>query len=104
MSTSQSNASAPSILSVKGASGVEIANGAATTETSVTIAGKAEQGQRVEVLDGLLVKGVVAVDASGNWTFSLTELSVGSHSIAARALYGAGGVSPSRTFTVVTSQ
>lgn len=104
MSTSQSNASAPSILSVIGANGVEIANNAETNETSVTIAGKAELEQRVEVRDGLLVKGVVVVDPSGNWAFSLNKLSVGSHSITARALYGAGGVSPSRTFTVVTSQ
>ncbi|MFI8225049.1 hypothetical protein [Pseudomonas sp. NPDC085632] len=104
MSTSQPNATAPTITSVKGANGVEIANGGKTTETRVTLAGIAEATQKVEVFDGTFAKGAVVVDPMGNWTFSLSELSVGSHSIRAKALYGAGEESHSWNFTVVPNK
>ncbi|VVQ37011.1 hypothetical protein [Pseudomonas fluorescens] len=102
MSTSQPNAIAPTITSVKGANGVEIANGAKTTETSVTLAGNAQPEQQVEVFDSNLFKGKVAVDLTGNWTFSLSRLSVGVHSITAKA--AGGEVSQPRTFTVVPNK
>jgi hypothetical protein len=102
MSTSQPNATAPTITSVKGANGVEIANGAKTTETSVILAGNAEPAQQVEVFDSNLAKGRVAVDPTGNWTFSLTNLSVGLHSITAKA--AGGEASQPRTFTVVPNK
>ena len=102
MSTSQPNAIAPTITSVKGANGVDIANGAKTTETSVTLAGNAQPAQQVEVFDGAIVKGAAAVDPTGNWTFSLTNLSVGLHSITAKS--AGGEVSQPRTFTVVSNQ
>ncbi|VVQ25940.1 hypothetical protein PS925_06009 [Pseudomonas fluorescens] len=104
MSTSQPNAIAPTITSVKGANGVEIANGAKTTETSVILAGNAQPAQQVEVFDGTFAKGTVVVDPTGKWTFSLTGLSVGLHSITAKALYGAGDVSQPRTFNVVSNK
>jgi hypothetical protein len=103
MSTSQPNAIAPTITSVKGANGVEIANGAKTTETSVTLAGNAQPAQQVEVFDGTIVKGAAAVDPTGNWTFSLTGLALGSHIITAKE-YGAGDASLPRTFTVVPNK
>jgi len=102
MSTSQPNATAPTITSVKGANGVEIANGAETIETSVTLAGNAKPAQQVEVFDNNLAKGKVAVDPTGSWTFSLTNLSVGLHSITAKA--ASGEVSQPRTFTVVPNK
>ena len=102
MSTSQPNAIAPTITSVKGANGVEIMNGAKTTETSVTFAGNAQPAQQVEVFDGAIVKGAAAVDPTGKWTFSLTNLSVGLHSITAKS--AGGEVSQPRTFTVVSNQ
>ncbi|EJM02505.1 MULTISPECIES: hypothetical protein [Pseudomonas] len=104
MSTSQSNAIVPTIVSVKGASGVEIANGGTTIETSVTLAGTAEPAQKVEVFDGAFAKGAAAVDPTGKWALSLTGLSVGLHSITAKALYGAGDASLPRTFTVVLNK
>jgi hypothetical protein len=103
MSTSQSNAIVPTIVSVKGASGVEIANGGTTIETSVTLAGTAEPAQNVEVFDGAFAKGAAAVDPTGKWTFSMTGLALGSHIITAKE-YGAGEASLPRTFTVVTNK
>lgn len=100
MSTSRSNAIAPSIVSVKDSRG-EIPHGATTNETSVILSGKAEKGQTVEVLDDKLSHGIVVVDAMENWTLRLTGLSVGLHRIKAKALYGAGDESLPRDFTVV---
>jgi hypothetical protein len=102
MSTSQPNAITPTITSVQGANGVEIPDGGKTNETSVTLAGEAERAQQVEVFDGTLAKGKVAVDSAGNWAFSLTKLSVGLHSITAKA--AGGEVSRPQTFTVVSNQ
>jgi len=102
MSTSQSNAIAPSIVSVKGVSGIEIPHGGPTTETSVTITGTAEKAQRVEVFDGTFAMGQVVVDSTGNWIFPLKDLRLGMHSITAKALYGSGDVSPERVFAVVS--
>lgn len=104
MSTSQPNAIVPTIISVKGTNGAEIANGTTTLETRVTLEGKAEQSQRVEVRDGSSVKGAAVVDSTGNWTFTLNDLSVGLHIITAKAINGTGVTSPPRTFTVVPNK
>ncbi|QXI18454.1 hypothetical protein [Pseudomonas hamedanensis] len=101
MSTSQSNAIAPSIVTVETASGIQIPNGAEINETRVTITGIAEKEQEVEVFDGSVAKGRVLVDSRGTWTFTLTGLNLGPHSISAKALYGSGVVSPAWLFTVV---
>ncbi|CAI8806525.1 Ig-like domain repeat protein [Pseudomonas sp. IT-347P] len=100
MSTSQPNAIVPSIVSIKGASGAEIAEGGTTNETSVTLAGKAEKSQKVAVYDSGLVKDQADVDSKGNWTSSLSDLSVGPHRMTAKALYGDGDMSQRRNFTV----
>lgn len=104
MATAEANTIGPSIISVKGTNGVEIANGAKTTETSVTLAGNAEESHTVEVLDGESSIGAVVVDSAGNWSFFLAELSVGSHSVKARALYGFGDMSQPWTLTVVANK
>ncbi|MBC3205669.1 hypothetical protein HU755_02655 [Pseudomonas sp. SWRI111] len=101
MSTSQSNAIALSIVKVETASGIQIPNGAEINETRVTITGTAEKEQKVEVFDGTVAKGQVLVDSTGIWIFPLTDLSLGLHSITAKALYGSGVVSPAWRFTVV---
>jgi len=103
MSTSQSNAIAPSIISVKAVNGVEIPHGAVTNETSVTITGTAEKAQRVQVFDRSEAKGEVVVDATGKWNFPLTGLEPRPHAITAKALYGLGDVSSARLFTVVSN-
>ncbi|WP_455805643.1 hypothetical protein [Pseudomonas fluorescens] len=99
MSTSQSNAIAPAIVSVKGSSGEEIANGGTTNETSVIIAG--EGGKHIELMDGRRGLGAVSADSTGRWTFSMTEWSLGLHSITAHA---SSGTSLPWTFTVVPNK
>ncbi len=95
-------ATAPTITSVRDSKG-EVAAGGTTFDTSVTLSGKAFANQKVEIFDGITSKGQVTVDASGNWTLSLTALSASAHSITAKALYGNNPVSAARTFTVAVA-
>jgi hypothetical protein len=89
----------PSITSVTDSKG-QVANGATTFDTSITLAGKASPSQQVQILDGTTSKGNATVNANGDWTLVLTGLSVASHSITAKGLYGSNPVSGARTFTV----
>ncbi|MCU0122326.1 Ig-like domain-containing protein [Pseudomonas sp. B2M1-30] len=98
-------ATAPTLTSVKGSSSnVEILEGSVTVETSVTLSGAAAKGQQVEVFDGATSKGTATADTStGIWTLLVTGLALASHSFKARALYGAGAESGTRTFTVTAA-
>jgi hypothetical protein len=96
-------ATAPTITSVKDSAGVEIPNGGSTFDTSVTLTGKAAANQQVEIFDAAVSKGTATVNASGDWTLPLTGLTVASHSITAKALYGSNPVSAARTFTVAVA-
>ncbi len=87
----------PVIVSVRDSKG-EVSNGGTTSDTSVTLSGTASANQTVEIFDGAASKGNATVNASGTWTFSLTGLSTGSHSLTAKALYGSELVSTTRTF------
>ena len=89
----------PAITSVRD-SGKELSQGSATTDTSVTVAGAAMAAQSVELFDGPASKGTVAVGSNGEWTASLTNLAIGTHSITAKARYGSGLVSAPRTFII----
>ena len=89
----------PAITSVRD-SGKELSQGSSTTDTVVTVTGAAMAGQSVELFDGQTSKGAVTVGSNGEWTGSLTTLVVGAHSITAKARYGTGLVSASRTFNV----
>ncbi|MEN5315384.1 hypothetical protein ABE529_25135, partial [Pseudomonas koreensis] len=93
----------PEITSVKDGNGGEILNGETTAHSRVTLSGSASRSQKVQLLDGATVVGVdVDVDADGNWTQEVSELSAGGHSFTAKALYGSNPVSaPPRVFTVV---
>lgn len=97
MSTSKSNATAPVIVSIRDSKG-EVPQNGKTSDTSVTVAGHSEPGTNVEVFDGAMLKGTVPADAAGKWLMALGGLTVGEHSIMARA---DGSVSASRTFSVV---
>jgi hypothetical protein len=92
---------APTITSIKDSSQNEVPPNGSTTDTSVTLAGNATAGQRVQIFDGSTSKGEATVNASGAWTLPLTGLSVASHAIKAKALYGNGAESPVRNFTVI---
>ncbi len=95
---------APTLDSVKGSpSGAEIPNGGVTVETAVTLSGVAAKGQKVDVLDGTTSKGQPDADVTtGNWTLSISGLSIKSYSFTAKPLYGTGlPSSPERTMKVV---
>ncbi|MBD8617279.1 hypothetical protein IFT69_26620 [Pseudomonas putida] len=89
----------PAITSVRDSS-KELGQGSSTPDTVVTVTGAAMAGQSVELFDAQNSKGTVTVGSNGEWTASLTNLTVGTHSITARARYGAGLVSAPRTFNV----
>ncbi|MDO9329501.1 MAG: Ig-like domain-containing protein, partial [Pseudomonas sp.] len=94
----------PAITRVTDSNGDEIAEGGSTVDTSITLAGKASKGQKVDVLDGTVSKGQPTADpGTGVWTLLVSGLSAGAHSFTAKALYGSGDVSAPRTFTVLTA-
>jgi len=90
----------PAITSVHEPQGAEIPDGGTTTAPSVTLTGTATANQQVEIFDNTTIsKGTAAVTASGVWSHTVTELSVGAHSLTARALYGTGKSSAARVLT-----
>jgi hypothetical protein len=95
-------ATAPIITNVTDSKG-EVANNGTTIDTTVTLKGKAAANQKVQILDGTTSKGEATVNASGDWTLQLTGLSLASHSITAKGLYGSNPVSAARKFTVVVA-
>lgn len=92
----------PTIDSVRDSQG-EVTHGGTTFDTSVTLAGKAAAGQKVEIFDGAVSKGQATVNATGDWTLAVTGLATASHNMTAKALYGSGPVSTARTFTVAAA-
>lgn len=64
-----------------------------TSDTTPTVAGTAEAGSIVNVLDGNVVVGTVVADGSGDWSIDTSTLSQGSHTITATATDAAGNVS-----------
>jgi hypothetical protein len=94
---------APTISSIKAASGAEIPAGGITVETSVTVTGAASAGLEVEVFDGSASKSKATANTNGQWALAITSLADGAHSIKARALYGDGVYSQVYGFTVIPS-
>ena len=96
-------ATAPTLTSVKGSpSDDEIPQDGTTVETAVTLSGVAAKGQKVEIFDGTVSKGPATADpTTGVWTLLMSALAVAAHSFTAKALYGSGAVSATRTFTVI---
>lgn len=90
---------APSIVSVRDSIG-EVVEGGLTYDSSVTLSGKASIGQRVEIFEGAVSVGVTVANATGDWTLTMTGLTVRQYSVRAVALYGSGQASASRTFGV----
>jgi len=89
----------PTITSVRDSEG-EVVDGGVTGDTSVTLAGKATASEQVQIFDGSTSKGMVPTNASGDWTLQLTALTIASHSITAKGLYGSQPVSAARVFRV----
>lgn len=77
----------PTITSVKDPQGNAVTNGGSTYANAVTASGKASIGQSVEIFDGASSKGTAGVNASGDWSRSVSGLSVGAHNLTSKALY-----------------
>ena len=91
----------PIISSVRDSKG-EVAPDGTTFDTSVTLSGTASLNQQVEIFDKGVSNGKAPVNATGDWTKQVTQLSAAAHSFTAKALYGTGQTSAARTFTVAT--
>lgn len=89
----------PVIISVSDSRG-SVANGGVTYDRTIVLTGTAYRDQKVEILDGSTARGEVTVSASGTWTYTLTGLAEGAHSVKAKALYGQGTSSTIWQFTV----
>ncbi|MEO8643451.1 MAG: hypothetical protein ABI447_18520, partial [Pseudomonas sp.] len=72
-----------------------------TVDVALTLKGKANKNQTVEVLDHGVSQGSRPVDDNGDWDTTGFRTTVGEHSITIRGLYGnPQPVSAARTFTV----
>ncbi|MBV6752184.1 hypothetical protein KV580_17845 [Pseudomonas chlororaphis] len=92
---------APTLDNVKDGNGAEIANNTTTEWPNVTLHGKAQGNERLNVFDGRQLLGVVNVPANGNWQYPVNRLLSGPHSLHVEALYGSGlPPSATRSFTV----
>jgi len=77
-----------------------VASGGTTVDTTVTVSGKASPDQQIELFDGNVSKGKAATDNRGAWSLAVSDLSVASHPLQAKALYGTGPVSEIWTLVV----
>ena len=90
----------PTITHIKDTQAVEIPPDGFTVDTSVVLTGKASAGLEVEVFDGAASRGRSTANASGQWTITLTGLSLARHDMKVRANYGSNPESSVRKFTV----
>ena len=68
---------------------------------AVTLTGKASPNETITLLDAGTPIDTVNIEASGNWTYQMTDLSLKVYRLTARAEYGSNPVSaPPRVFTV----
>jgi len=77
-----------------------VASGGTTVDTTVTVSGKASPDQQIELFDGNVSKDKAATDNRGAWSLAVSDLSVASHPLQAKALYGTGPVSEIWTLVV----
>jgi hypothetical protein len=79
--------------------------GATTYDTNVTVSGEGPAGQQLQIYDnGVQVGPVISVDSNELWSLHISGLTIGGHSLIARALYPVNPVdSQPRTFTVAAS-
>ena len=71
-------------------SGATIPANGATNDTTPVLSGTAEPGGVVTIFDGATELGSVAVDADGNWSFTIPTLAAGDHSLTATVTDAAG--------------
>ncbi|WP_449232562.1 Ig-like domain-containing protein [Azospirillum doebereinerae] len=72
-----------------------------TNLTAPTVAGTAAAGSSVTLYDGAVALGTVTANGQGNWEIAISGLTVGAHTLTAKAVDAAGNTSlPSAAFTV----
>lgn len=91
----------PTIDRVQDSQG-EVSNGGTTVDTHLTVSGTASANQMVALFDGQTALGTAVVNTAGAWTFDLTGLTIGTHSVTAKANYGSSQISAPRTFSTLT--
>lgn len=91
---------APVIVAVKDDKGNPILNGGSTGAKTIILSGTAAKEQNVELWDNGFSKGVTVVGASGQWTKTVSDLTVKAHSYTMKALYGSNPVSSPWNVTV----
>ncbi|WP_296234260.1 hypothetical protein [Pseudomonas sp. UBA4617] len=79
----------------------EVAEGATTVDTTVTVSGLASPGLQIDLLEGEVSLHTVDVDLGGAWSVDLEGLTIRSHELKARAVYGNKDLSAPRAFEVV---
>ncbi len=100
--TIDSTADAPGSLKLTSATDT----GRSTTDgltnlVSPTVAGTAAAGSSVTLYDGAVALGTATANSQGNWEIATSGLTVGAHTLTAKAVDAAGNTSlPSAAFTV----
>lgn len=94
-------AALPTITRINDSSGTLIPEGGETFDPDVTVVGKAQPNEKVEVRTAYAPHGTSDVDSNGNWTFEFLDMSVEGYSITAKALYANSPVSPPYTYTLL---
>ena len=94
----------PVIEKVMDSRGREIPDKGSTLDTTVILTGRATANLQVEVRVTGLAPKPVRVDASGDWTLTLTDLPLAAYSVVAKALYGNGNESDTWSFTVMKEE
>jgi hypothetical protein len=92
---------APHVVSFTSNSGTTSGNGT-TDDATLTIAGTAEAGSTVAILDGGSQIGTATANGSGNWSYNTGTLSEATHSFTATATDAAGNKSAASSALAVT--
>ena len=69
---------------------------------SQTLTGASEAGAKIGVFDGATQLGVATANSSGQWSYALGQLSVGTHNLSATATDLAGNVGPASSALAYT--
>ncbi|MDP4092783.1 MAG: Ig-like domain-containing protein [Bacillota bacterium] len=73
-----------------------------TNDNTPTFSGTAEANSTVTILDGVTALGTATADINGDWTFTTSALTEGSHTITAKAKDAAGNTSPASSAVSIT--
>jgi Domain of unknown function (DUF4347)/Bacterial Ig-like domain/Cadherin domain len=73
-----------------------------TSDNTPTLSGTAEANSTVAIYDGTTLLGTATADGTGNWSYTTSTLSNGSHTLTAKATDAAGNDSPLSTSLTIT--